>query len=319
MAGQDHLTNSLSEARALFEAHLRDERDASEHTIRAYAADLRSFEEFLTDWAQKPASLDAIDSLAVRGYLGFLYRRGNSPTTVNRHLSSIRSLFRFLRQEGFSVADPAGEVPSPKEKRPLPTFLPVDDAVRLMEMPDTSTPEGVRDKAIFELLYGSGLRVSELTGLNHVDLNIAERLVRVRGKGRKERIVPITKEAAKAVASHRARMKTNAAEDSPLFTNRRNSRISPAFVRSIFRQYEKRGGFGYHFTPHALRHTAATHLLESKEADLRSIQELLGHASLSTTQRHTQVDFSHLRAVYDDAHPRAKMTTKARVSDDDAG
>lgn len=319
MAGQNHLTNSLSEARALFEAHLRDERDASEHTIRAYAADLGSFEEFLTDWAQKPASLDAIDSLAVRGYLGFLYRRGASPTTVNRHLSSIRSLFRFLRQEGFSVADPAGEVPSPKEKRPLPTFLPVDDAVRLMEMPDTSTPEGVRDKAIFELLYGSGLRVSELTGLNHVDLNIAERLVRVRGKGRKERIVPITKEAAKAVASHRARMKTNAAEDSPLFTNRRNSRISPAFVRSIFRQYEKRGGFGYHFTPHALRHTAATHLLESKEADLRSIQELLGHASLSTTQRYTQVDFSHLRAVYDDAHPRAKMTTKARMSDDDAG
>ncbi len=319
MAGQNHLTNSLSEARALFEAHLRDERDASEHTIRAYAADLGSFEEFLTDWAQKPASLDAIDSLAVRGYLGFLYRRGNSPTTVNRHLSSIRSLFRFLRQEGFSVADPAGEVPSPKEKRPLPTFLPVDDAVRLMEMPDTLTPEGVRDKAIFELLYGSGLRVSELTGLNHVDLSIAERLVRVRGKGRKERIVPITKEAAKAVASHQARMETSAAEDSPLFTNRRNSRISPAFVRSIFRQYEKRGGFGYHFTPHALRHTAATHLLESKEADLRSIQELLGHASLSTTQRYTQVDFSHLRAVYDDAHPRAKMTTKARMSDDDAG
>lgn len=318
MAGQNHLTNSLSEARALFEAHLRDERDASEHTIRAYAADLGSFEEFLTDWAQKPASLDKIDSLAVRGYLGFLYRRGASPTTVNRHLSSVRSLFRFLRQEGFPVADPAGEVPSPKEKRPLPTFLPVDDAVRLMEMPDTSTPEGVRDKAIFELLYGSGLRVSELTGLNHVDLNIEERLVRVRGKGRKERIVPITKEAAKAVISHRARMEMNAAEDSPLFTNRRNSRISPAFVRSIFRQYEKRGGFGYHFTPHALRHTAATHLLESKEADLRSIQELLGHASLSTTQRYTQVDFSHLRAVYDDAHPRAKMTTKARMSDDDA-
>lgn len=310
MAESARPANSLSEARALFEAHLRDERDASEHTVRAYAADLGSFEAFLADWAGKPAALDGIDSLAVRGYLGFLYRRGASPTTVNRHLSSIRSLFRFLRLEGFPVADPAGEVPSPRAKRPLPTFLPVDDAVRLMEMPDASTPEGARDKAIFELLYGSGLRVSELTGLNHADLDARERLVRVRGKGRKERIVPITKEAAKAVVGHRARTGAGAAGDSPLFINGRGGRISPAFVRSIFRRYEKKGGFGYHFTPHALRHTAATHLLESKEADLRSIQELLGHASLSTTQRYTQVDFSHLRVVYDDAHPRARM--KAR-------
>lgn len=310
MAEPARRTNSLSEARALFEAHLRDERGASEHTVRAYAADLGSFEEFLADWAGKPAALDGIDSLAVRGYLGFLYRRGVSAATVNRHLSSIRSLFRFLRREGFPVADPAGETPSPRAKRPLPTFLPVDDAVRLMEMPDASTPEGARDKAIFELLYGSGLRVSELTGLNHADLDAEERLVRVRGKGKKERIVPITKEAAKAVLSHRARTGAGAAGDSPLFVNRRGGRISPAFVRSIFRRYEKKGGFGYHFTPHALRHTAATHLLESKEADLRSIQELLGHASLSTTQRYTQVDFSHLRAVYDDAHPRARM--KAR-------
>ncbi|MDE0340568.1 MAG: tyrosine recombinase XerC [Nitrospinae bacterium] len=307
MAKQTRRINNLSEARELFETHLRDERDSSEHTLRAYAADLKDFDEFLTDWAQKPVPLDQIDALAVRGYLGFLYRKGVSSTTVNRHLSSIRSLFRFLRREGFSVTDPAGEVPSAKENRPLPTFLPVDDAVRLMELPDTSTPEGKRDKAIFELLYGSGLRVSELTGLNRSDLSMEERLIRVRGKGRKERIVPITKEAAKAVESLLAQAETDPNEDSPLFTNKRNKRISPAFVRSIFRAYEKKGGFSYHFTPHALRHTAATHLLESQEADLRSIQELLGHASLSTTQRYTQVDFSHLRAVYDDAHPRAKM------------
>ena len=307
MAKQTRRINSLSEARGLFEAHLRDERDSSEHTLRAYAADLKDFDEFLTDWAQKPVPLDQVDSLAVRGYLGFLYRKGVSSTTVNRHLSSIRSLFRFLRREGFSVTDPAGEVPSAKENRPLPTFLPVDDAVRLMELPDTSTPEGKRDKAIFELLYGSGLRVSELTGLNRSDLSMEERLIRVRGKGRKERIVPITMEAAKAVESLLTQAETNPNEDSPLFINKRNKRISPAFVRSIFRAYEKKGGFSYHFTPHALRHTAATHLLESQEADLRSIQELLGHASLSTTQRYTQVDFSHLRAVYDDAHPRAKM------------
>ena len=318
MAKQTRLTNSLSEARELFEAHLRDERDSSEHTVRAYAADLKDFDEFLTDWAQQPVPLDEIDSLAIRGYLGFLYRKGVSSTTVNRHLSSIRSLFRFLRREGLPLADPAGEVPSPKEKRPLPTFLPVDDAVRLMEMPDTSTPEGVRDKAIFELLYGSGLRVSELTGLNYADLDMAERLIRVRGKGRKERIVPITKAAAKAVAGHLAHMEITPLEDSPLFINKREKRISPVFVRSIFRAYEKKGGFSYHFTPHALRHSAATHLLESQEADLRSIQELLGHASLSTTQRYTQVNFSHLRAVYDDAHPRAKMNTQTRMTDDDA-
>ena len=319
MAKQTYVTNNLSEARKLFEAHLRDERDSSEHTIRAYGTDLKDFDAFLTDWAQKPVPLDEIDSLAIRGYLGFLYRRGTSATTVNRHLSSIRSLFRFLRQEGSSLADPAAEVPSPKEKRPLPTFLPVDDAVRLMEMPDTSTPEGIRDKAIFELLYGSGLRVSELTGLNRADLDMGERLIRVRGKGRKERIVPITKEAAKAVNRHLAQMEIDPLEDSPLFISKRNKRISPAFVRSIFRAYEKKGGFSYHFTPHALRHTAATHLLESQEADLRSIQELLGHASLSTTQRYTQVDFSHLRAVYDDAHPRAKMKTQTRTTNDDAG
>ncbi len=318
MAKQTRLPHSLSEAREWFAAHLRDERDSSEHTIRAYAADLRSFDAFLADWAQGPVRPDQIDSLAVRGYLGFLYRRGASPTTVNRHLSSIRSLFRFLRLEGCPLADPAGEVPSPKEKRPLPTFLPVDDAVRLMEMPDTTTPEGVRDKAIFEILYGSGLRVSELTGLNHGDLNVRERLIRVRGKGRKERIVPITKEAAKAVLGHQAQTERDPDESTPLFANAQGSRISPAFVRSIFRKYEKTGGFGYHFTPHSLRHTAATHLLESKEADLRSIQELLGHASLSTTQRYTQVDFSHLRAVYDDAHPRAKTGTRTRMSDDDA-
>ena len=307
MAKQTRRINSLSEAQGLFEAHLRDERDSSEHTLRAYAADLQDFDEFLTDWAQKPVPLDQVDSLAVRGYLGFLYRKGVSSTTVNRHLSSIRSLFRFLRREGFSVTDPAGEVPSAKENRPLPTFLPVDDAVRLMELPDTSTPEGKRDKAIFELLYGSGLRVSELTGLNRSDLSMEERLIRVRGKGRKERIVPITKEAAKAVDNHLAQEEIAPHEDTPLFLNKRNKRISPALVRSIFRAYEKKGGFSYHFTPHALRHTAATHLLESQEADLRSIQELLGHASLSTTQRYTQVDFSHLRTVYDDAHPRAKM------------
>ncbi len=310
MAKQTRLTNSLSETRKLFEAHLRDERDSSEHTLRAYATDLKDFDAFLTDWAEKPVPLDEIDPLAIRGYLGFLYRKGVSPRTVNRRLSSIRSLFRFLRREGFSLNDPARETPSQKEKRPLPNFLPVDDAVRLMEMPDTSTPEGTRDRAIFELLYGSGLRVSELTGLNRADLNMAERLIHVRGKGRKERIVPITKKAANAVSNHLEKMDTESTEDSPVFMNKRNKRISPAFVRSIFRTYEIKGGFSYHFTPHTLRHTAATHLLESQEADLRSIQELLGHASLSTTQRYTQVNFSHLRAVYDDAHPRAKMQSK---------
>ena len=202
MAKHAHRTNSLSEARRLFETHLRDERDCSAHTVRAYATDLKRFEEFLTDWAQRPVPLDEIDAVAVRAYLGFLYRKSASATTVNRHLSSIRSLFRFLRQEGCPVGDPAGDAPSPKAKRQLPTFLPVDDAVRLMEMPDVSTPEGVRDKAIFEILYGSGLRVSELTGLNHADVDLAERLVRVRGKGRKERIVPITKQAAGAVRAH---------------------------------------------------------------------------------------------------------------------
>jgi len=311
MARASDEPGGLSRARARFEAHLRNERAASEHTLRAYASDLADFDTFLAGWAGRPLSPREVDALAVRAYLGHLYRRGAGGSTVNRHLASIRSLFRFLRREGDEVGDPLAEIPSSKEKRPLPTFLPVDDAARLMEMPDTRTPEGVRDKAILEILYGSGLRVGELSGLNDGDVDTRERFIRVRGKGKKERIVPMTKGAARAVEAYRPLRPSAAAEDpgealsAPLLRGSRGGRLSPARVRAILRDYEIRGGFSYHFTPHALRHSAATHLLESG-ADLRSIQEILGHSSLSTTQRYTQVDFAHLRAVYDDAHPRAR-------------
>ncbi len=302
----------MNKATERFKNHLRDERGASAHTIRAYATDLTDFEEFLTEWAGHAVPPERVDSEAVRAYLGELYRRGLRATTVNRRLSSIRSLFRFLRREGCNVGDPAGETPSLKTPKNLPTHLPVDDAARLMELPDTGTWEGIRDKAMFEILYGSGLRVSELTALNDGDVDLRERLVQVRGKGKKERLIPVTQNAAKAVEEYKNRRPATSPPSggprekkaSPLFWGARGGRITPDRVREILRRYEKKGGFAYHFTPHALRHSAATHLLEDG-ADLRSIQELLGHSSLSTTQRYTQVDFAHLQAVYDDAHPRS--------------
>ncbi len=311
MARERKPPDGMSAARGKFETHLRDERGVSEHTLRAYARDLADFDEFLTGWAGGPVPPEKVEPAAVRSYLGELYRRGLQATTVNRRLSAIRSLYRFLRREGLAEGDPAGETPSLKTPRHLPTHLPVDDAARLMELPDAGTPAGARDRAMLEILYGSGLRVGELTALNDADIDLAERLIRVRGKGKKERIIPVTEKAARAVESYRPRREEGRAGasarkggEAPLFRNLRGGRITTDAVRRILRGYEKKGGFAYHFTPHALRHSAATHLLEGG-ADLRSIQELLGHSSLSTTQKYTQVDFAHLQAVYDDAHPRA--------------
>ena len=305
------LTGGLVQALKRFEDHLRDERNASAHTLRAYLSDLAGFDLFLREWAGAPVTPRRVDALAVRAYLAHLHRRKTGAATVNRHLSSLRTFFRFLRREGLAGGNPAEDLPSPKQSRKLPAFLPVDDAARLMELPDAATPEGRRDRAMLEVLYGSGLRVGELAALNDGDVDTRERLIRVKGKGRKERIVPMTAKAARAVESYCADRPAlspaegRQAEASPLFRNSRGKRLTTGRARAILRGYESRGGFGYHFTPHALRHSAATHLLEMG-ADLRSIQELLGHASLSTTQRYTQVDFDHLRAVYDASHPRAR-------------
>ena len=304
---------SISAAIDKFKAYLRDERNASEHTIRAYMNDLTDFSDFLSKWSGKTLPPDDVDPVAIRSYLGDLYRRDLQATTVNRRLSTIRSMYRFLRREGYSSGDPAAETPSLKTPHQLPTYLPVDDASRLMDLPDIKTNEGKQDKAILELLYGSGLRVGELVALNDEDANIPERLMRVQGKGRKERIIPLTRKAVAAIEECLSNRKPLAPapakgkqryEKHPLFQNSRGNRLSTNDIRKMLQHYEKKGGFSYHFTPHSLRHSAATHLLEDG-ADLRSIQELLGHSSISTTQRYTQVDFAHLQAVYDDSHPRA--------------
>lgn len=314
MARESKISGGLSSCRELFEHYLLNERGASEHTVRAYSLDLKDFDTFLTKWAKKPMPPDKVTVVAVRSYLGELYRRGLNSTTVNRRLSSIRSLFRFLRREGISAEDPAGKTPSLNTPRPLPTYLPVDDAVRLMELPDTTTSEGIRDKAMLEILYGSALRVGELTALDNYDIDLHQRLIRVKGKGKKERIIPMTKKAASAIGAYLslilgtslAGTKWANEKSFPLFRNSRGRRFTTDGVRRILRNYEKKGDFSFHFTPHALRHSAATHLLEDG-TDLRSIQELLGHSNLSTTQRYTQVNFAHLQAVYDNSHPRARV------------
>ncbi len=305
-----------------FKDHLRNEKGASEHTVRAYMSDLNDFEKFLGHWAGAPLPPDKADTAAIRSYLADLYRRDLKATTANRRLSSVRNFFRFLRREGILDTDPVADIPSLKTPHQLPTHLPVDDAVRLMELPDRNSEEGIRDRAILEILYGSGLRVGELVALDDSFLFISERLISVLGKGKKERIIPISKKAAMAIKAYRTKRpglsgtKPNKTGEkpSPLFRNSRGGRITTDRIRNILRHYEKIGDFQYHFTPHSLRHTAATHLLEGG-ADLRSIQELLGHSSLSTTQRYTQVDFTHMQAVYDESHPRARADRRRTLKD----
>ncbi|MFQ5895861.1 MAG: tyrosine recombinase XerC, partial [Nitrospinota bacterium] len=303
----------MREALARFADHLRAERNASPHTRRAYLADLRAFARFFAQWSGQPeGGPGEVDPLAIRAYMAHLHRRKNGAATAARKLAALRTFFRFLRREGLVRENPALSVSTPKLPKRLPTVLPPDDVDRLMRLPSEETALALRDRALWELAYGTGLRVGELTELDEEDLSESAGLLRVRGKGRKERVVPVMGKALEALRAYRLRRPSRPGEEgakrSPLFRNARGRRLTPGGVRSLLRKYERRGGFGYHFTPHALRHSLATHLLEGG-VDLRSIQELLGHASLSTTQRYAQVSADHLRVVYDRTHPRAKKHT----------
>tara|TARA_Y100000588_G_scaffold393179_1_gene507905 strand:+ start:862 stop:1821 length:960 start_codon:yes stop_codon:yes gene_type:complete len=292
-----------------FRKKLSKEMGYSSHTIRAYSNDLNSFIKFLSEYTNKknPDFLLA-DKLAIRNYLIQLHKRKISTTTSNRHISSLRSFYRYLQKEGLIKSNPTEHIELPKKKKKLPSFLPVDDAVQLMDMVDTTSEEGARDSIILEILYGTGLRVSELTQLNLDDIDIENRMIHVKGKGKKERIVPITRKAKESIIKHleyKNEVKHSVSKH-PLLLNSRGNRMSPESVRQILKKYRLEGNFGYSFTPHSLRHSAATHLMEN-DTDLRAIQKLLGHSSLSTTQTYTQVNFQQLQKVYDRSHPRAKI------------
>jgi integrase/recombinase XerC len=279
-----------------FLRYLEVENDASKHTIRAYQKDLESFREYVGD---KSGAIEMID---VRAFVAHQIRNGLHKTTAARRLASVRSFLDFLCREGYLKANPARLVATPKTEKRLPNFLTVDDAFTLMEKPDNDGLLHTRDRAILELLYSSGLRVSEIAGLNSDDVNATEGLVKVRGKGKKERILPIGSKAIDAIKSYGAEKILLKKKDNAMFLNRNGSRLSDRGIRRIVVKYARLIGIMGQMGPHTLRHTFASHLLQAG-ADLRVIQELLGHSSLSTTQKYTHIDITHLMEVYDKAHP----------------
>jgi integrase/recombinase XerC len=300
---------NFEKAIAGFRDYLEGERGASEHTLIAYLADLNQFAEFLAEEQKATPQVEAVDRLAIRAFLGRLHRQAK-PATVARKLSSIRSLFRWLGREEIVPTNPGEEVATPKVPRKLPTVLSVDDMFALMEMPPEEEPGGLRDRAWLELFYSTGMRVSEMSGLNVADVDLAEGLVAIRGKGKKERVSPLGGRAGEAVARWlpvRQKMAAHfpGADGKALFLNLRDGgRLTARGLRGLLNKWIVRCGILRKVSPHSLRHTFATHLLDAG-ADLRAIQELLGHENLSTTQRYTQVSTAKIIEVYDQSHPRA--------------
>ena len=279
-----------------FLRHLEIERGMSGHTLRAYRKDL---EEFV---AYSPKDADDIEMIDVRGFVAQQIKNGLTKTTAGRRLSAVRSFLTYLTREGYLKVNPAKLVTTPKAERHLPKFLSVDDVFALIERPDTIGFIHVRDKAILELLYSSGLRVSEVCGLNAEDINTREGLVKVKGKGRKERIVPLGTKAAEAIRGYMTEKILLKKKSKTLFLNKSGTPLSERSIRRIVVKYSRLIGVSGQIGPHTIRHTFASHLLQAG-ADLRVIQELLGHASLSTTQKYTHLDITHLMDIYDSAHP----------------
>jgi integrase/recombinase XerC len=285
-------------------------RAVSEHTLLNYELDLRAFEKFVQT---RKVEFDSIDHIFIRDFLGHLYDQKLQKTSVARKLSCLRSFFRFLVRDGRRKTNPAELISSPRLPKKLPSYLPENEAAAVVEMPKGDSFKPVRDRAILELLYASGLRLSELLGLNDENVDMPQQLVRVMGKGRKQRIVPFGDFAARALAAYlveRDRMgfpKPEIEGRRPVFVTPKGHRMGPRQVQELVARTRLGLPSGRKLTPHTLRHTFATHLLQ-RGADLRAIQELLGHSSLATTQKYTHVSLEHLRAEYDKAHPKAKKT-----------
>ena len=283
--------------------HLRNERNASPHTERSYSSDLEQFFEFLGD--KDPAD---IDHRVIREFMAHLMKNKIGKTSIARKLSAIRAFYKFLNRRGIVQINPARMVSTPRREKRLPAVLTADDAQRLMEAPGQKSagnpPAELRDRAVLETLYSAGIRASELIGMNREDIDRHDGLIRIRGKGRKERIVPIGRRAQEAIDAYLAG-KSGGGDTTAVFTNPSGKRLTARTVQRILENYRKKLGLTQKASPHTLRHSFATHMLESG-ADLRAIQELLGHASLSTTQRYTHVNLDALMETYDKAHPKAK-------------
>jgi integrase/recombinase XerC len=280
------------------------EKGFSDHTLRAYRRDLAEFAAFAA--GQGADAVADVDALIVRGYLGFLHRK-NAKSTMARKLSALRSFFRHLVKRRELSENPTDGVLTPKQAGRVPAYLTVDDMFRLLDGIGGTGVLDLRNRAIFETLYSCGLRVSEIAGLDRRDVDEAEGLVRVMGKGKKERIVPIGQKALAAIAAYRRQLavegKGAGGSTEALFLNRNGGRLTPRSIARILDRLVAACALAVPVSPHALRHSFATHLLDAG-ADLRVVQELLGHKSLSTTQRYTHVSIDRLMEVYDKAHPR---------------
>ncbi len=288
-----------------FARHLRGERGLSDHTLRAYLSEVRRLAE--SDDARRAGGLDALDALPVRSYLASFHRM-HRPSTRNRRLAALRSFFRFRVRGGAMLRDPTEGLPGPKPERRLPDPLSAEDCERLVEgeVPRRNPLLVLRDRALFDFLYATGLRVGEAVSLRVRDLDPERREVRVLGKGDKERVVPVPSQALEALCAYLAARERPGLLAEALFLNARGGALSDRGVRGVLRDRLLALGVSRRASPHTLRHSYATHLLDA-DADLRSIQELLGHSRLSTTQRYTRVSPERLARVYRLAHPRARQ------------
>jgi integrase/recombinase XerC len=304
---QIEMTPSALEWPARFLAHLSTERRLSPHTDSNYKRDLDRFVAYCTQ--QGVSDWTNVDSQHIRMFAASEFRRGASARTIQRRLSALRSFFKYLIREAVLKGNPAVDVQAPKAKKRLPQAIDADQMARLLSFRSDSTLD-VRDKAIMELFYSSGLRLSELVGLNLGDVDLSDRTVRVTGKGQKARVVPVGSHAAEAVSAWlKERAGIAAIGELALFVGQNGVRIGPRTIQRRISQWAIRQGLGVHMHPHMFRHSFATHLLESSQ-DLRGVQELLGHANISTTQVYTHLDFQHLAKIYDRSHPRARKRAR---------
>jgi integrase/recombinase XerC len=302
----------MQEALDQFHQHMKYERNMSPHTLRNYESDLAQFREFLFRVEKREPAPAEIDRLTIREWMASLDAAGTKKATRARKLASLRTFFQFLIREGKLETNPAKLVATPRIERKLPKHLSMEDAVRLLESPDINTDLGRRDRAILEFLYATGIRVSELVGINLGDLDLRERMVRVMGKRKKERVVPFHEHALQALMLYLTETRPVFLNECPpaerderaVFLHRRGGRITTRSVGRMVDKYIRQCADIHNISPHGLRHTFATHLLD-QGADLRDIQELLGHARLSTTQIYTQVSMEKMIEVYDKAHPKA--------------
>ncbi|MGD2295489.1 MAG: tyrosine recombinase XerC [Candidatus Aminicenantes bacterium] len=287
-----------------FLSHLKHEKNASAHTIASYRRDLYQMARFL---AENRVTLKKVDNVVLRAFLATLYERRVKKSTIARKLAAMRSFFQYCIRMKWIIDNPAKVVATPKQERHVPSFLSEEEMEAFLDLPRSNKPLDLRDKALLELLYATGLRVSELVGINSEDVSFEERLIRVMGKGKKERIVPFGKTAERSLSEYiKAKIGINKGQidGNALFLNYRGKRLTSRSVERIVDKYIKSTAMRRKISPHSLRHSFASHLL-SRGADLRAIQEFLGHESLATTQKYTHMDIKQLLEVYQKSHPRS--------------